>query len=107
LTNITGEGENHSYPLALIKQIASDVGPTRPLRVLYDIGCTLNKFLDLLNIFYTLRNKSFAPVIDQHALSNASEESIPIGLDLIDFSDVFISLLRAKLGISAGVQSTF
>jgi hypothetical protein len=47
LANITGGGEKRKYPLAIMKQILSEIHPGRRVGVLYDIGCTLKKFINL------------------------------------------------------------
>jgi hypothetical protein len=54
LANITGGGEKRKYPLAILKKILSDIQPDRKVGVLYDIGCTLKKFVALvcLAIFF-------------------------------------------------------
>ncbi|PLW13612.1 hypothetical protein PCANC_16319 [Puccinia coronata f. sp. avenae] len=51
LANISGGGEKRKYPLAILNQIISSVEPGRGIRVLYDIGCTLKKFILLRDMF--------------------------------------------------------
>jgi hypothetical protein len=48
MASITGGGEKRKYPLAIMDQILKDVDPEREVRVLYDIGCTLKKFISLV-----------------------------------------------------------
>ncbi|OAV96313.1 hypothetical protein, variant [Puccinia triticina 1-1 BBBD Race 1] len=51
LANITGGGEKRKYPLAIMNQILQDVDSEREVRVLYDIGCTMKKFIGLRHMF--------------------------------------------------------
>ncbi|PLW37595.1 hypothetical protein PCASD_09036 [Puccinia coronata f. sp. avenae] len=51
MANITGGGEKRKYPLAIIDQVLRDVHPDWEVRVLYDIGCTLKKFVSLRQLF--------------------------------------------------------
>ncbi|KNE89635.1 hypothetical protein PSTG_16899 [Puccinia striiformis f. sp. tritici PST-78] len=51
LANIHRSGEKRCLPLALIKKLFDDLESTRPVGVLYDIGCSLKKFLDLRDYF--------------------------------------------------------
>ncbi|KAA1080869.1 hypothetical protein PGT21_050213 [Puccinia graminis f. sp. tritici] len=51
LANITGGGEKRKYPLSIINQILQDVDSEREVRILYDIGCTMKKFIGLRHMF--------------------------------------------------------
>ncbi|PLW31245.1 hypothetical protein PCASD_18064 [Puccinia coronata f. sp. avenae] len=51
LMNIFESGENRALALSILKQILDNVNQTRPVGVLYDIGCSLNKFIKLRHIF--------------------------------------------------------
>ncbi|KAI7936264.1 hypothetical protein MJO29_015570 [Puccinia striiformis f. sp. tritici] len=51
LANIHRSGEKRCFPLALIKKLFDDLETARPVGVLYDIGCSLKKFLDLRDYF--------------------------------------------------------
>ncbi|KAA1106265.1 hypothetical protein PGT21_032211 [Puccinia graminis f. sp. tritici] len=57
LANIHGTGENRALPLAILKRILAIVGPERPVGVLYDLGCSLDKFVNLRNIFAEDRHR--------------------------------------------------
>jgi hypothetical protein len=48
LANIHRTGEQRCLPLALLEKLFEDVEPSRPVGVLYDIGCSLKKFLHLV-----------------------------------------------------------
>ncbi|KAH9452331.1 hypothetical protein Pst134EB_016289 [Puccinia striiformis f. sp. tritici] len=50
LANIHRTGEQRALPVAILKQLLEDVDE-RPLGVLYDIGCSLHKFLKLRDFF--------------------------------------------------------
>ncbi|KAI9600235.1 hypothetical protein H4Q26_000012 [Puccinia striiformis f. sp. tritici PST-130] len=43
LANIHGTGENRALPLAILKRFLASVGEDRPVGVLYDLGCSLDK----------------------------------------------------------------
>jgi hypothetical protein len=49
LANISDGGENRKYPLAILNQVLSDVNSRRDVRVLYNIGCNLKKFISLVS----------------------------------------------------------
>ncbi|KAI7965082.1 hypothetical protein MJO29_003180 [Puccinia striiformis f. sp. tritici] len=51
LANIHCSSEKRCLPLALIKELLNDLEATRPVGVLYDIRCSLKKFLDLRDYF--------------------------------------------------------
>ncbi|EFP84709.2 uncharacterized protein PGTG_10868 [Puccinia graminis f. sp. tritici CRL 75-36-700-3] len=51
LANISDGGENRKYPLAILNQVLSNVNSRRDVRVLYDIGCNLKKFISLRHLF--------------------------------------------------------
>ncbi|KAI7934989.1 hypothetical protein MJO29_016252 [Puccinia striiformis f. sp. tritici] len=44
-------GELRCIPLAMLKKLFEDIDPNRPVGILYDIGCSLKKFLDLRDFF--------------------------------------------------------
>ncbi|POW14809.1 hypothetical protein PSTT_02733 [Puccinia striiformis] len=48
LANIHGTGENRALPLTILKRFLASVGEDRPVGVLYDLGCSLDKYIDLL-----------------------------------------------------------
>ncbi|OAV86558.1 hypothetical protein PTTG_03307 [Puccinia triticina 1-1 BBBD Race 1] len=50
LANIHKSGEQRCFPLALIQRLLSVVEPNRPVGILYDIGCSMDKFINLRNI---------------------------------------------------------
>ncbi|KAH9462031.1 hypothetical protein Pst134EB_005948 [Puccinia striiformis f. sp. tritici] len=51
LANIHRTGEQRCLPLAILKKLFEDIEATRPVGVLYDIGCALDKFLRRRNFF--------------------------------------------------------
>ncbi|KNE95653.1 hypothetical protein PSTG_11018 [Puccinia striiformis f. sp. tritici PST-78] len=51
LANIHHTGEQRCLPLAILKKIFEDIEATRPVGVLYDIGCALDKFLRRRDFF--------------------------------------------------------
>ncbi|PLW16317.1 hypothetical protein PCASD_18708 [Puccinia coronata f. sp. avenae] len=51
LANIHRSGEQRCLPLAILKKLLEDLDNSRPVGVLYDIGCSLKKFLDLRSYF--------------------------------------------------------
>ncbi|KAI7942745.1 hypothetical protein MJO29_012589 [Puccinia striiformis f. sp. tritici] len=46
-TKLAGSGEKRSLPLALLRKLFLDVEPDRKVGILYDIGCSLDKFCQL------------------------------------------------------------
>ncbi|KAA1067628.1 hypothetical protein PGT21_011815 [Puccinia graminis f. sp. tritici] len=46
LANIFKSGEKRHFPMAIIQALLSAVEPTRPIGILYDIGCSLDKYID-------------------------------------------------------------
>ncbi|POW00265.1 hypothetical protein PSTT_13253 [Puccinia striiformis] len=52
LCNIHGTGENRALPLAILERIIKTIEPNRPIGVLYDLGCSLDKFIDLLCVHH-------------------------------------------------------
>ena len=59
LANIHCSGEKRSLPVAILKQLLDNIQPDWPVGVLYDIGCSLHKFLRLVNIFFPSSIYSF------------------------------------------------
>jgi hypothetical protein len=59
LANITSGGEKRKYPLSILNQILKDVDPEREVRVLYDIGCTMKKFIGVVMLNFSLINQYF------------------------------------------------
>ncbi|PLW48616.1 hypothetical protein PCASD_03389 [Puccinia coronata f. sp. avenae] len=49
--SIVYPGEQRCLPLAILEKLFEDVELSRPVGVLYDIGCSLKKFLDLREYF--------------------------------------------------------
>ena len=52
LANIHGTGENRALPLIILKQIVDKLEPDRQVGILYDIGCSLDKFITLVCCSY-------------------------------------------------------
>ncbi|KNE96441.1 hypothetical protein PSTG_10272 [Puccinia striiformis f. sp. tritici PST-78] len=50
LTNIHKSGEKRVFPLAILQRLLSTIEPTLPVGVLYDIGCSLDKYINLRNL---------------------------------------------------------
>jgi hypothetical protein len=48
LANIYGTGENHTLPLTLLKKILENNKPDQPVGVLYNLGCLLEKYMNLV-----------------------------------------------------------
>lgn len=46
LANIVETGENRALPLSILKRLLQNIDPNRPVGVLYDIGCSLDKFIE-------------------------------------------------------------
>ncbi|KAI7942563.1 hypothetical protein MJO28_012590 [Puccinia striiformis f. sp. tritici] len=44
--NIFKSGEQRLYPMAIIQTLLSVIEPKRPVGILYDIGCTMGKYID-------------------------------------------------------------
>ncbi|KAI7940332.1 hypothetical protein MJO28_013984 [Puccinia striiformis f. sp. tritici] len=57
LANIHGTGENRALPLAILERIIKTIEPHRPIGVLYDLGCALDKFIDLRCIWPESRSR--------------------------------------------------
>ncbi|OAV99455.1 hypothetical protein PTTG_06648 [Puccinia triticina 1-1 BBBD Race 1] len=55
LANIYKSGELRALPLALLKDLRS-LDPDRPVGVLYDIGCSLDKYIKLVSSDYHTKN---------------------------------------------------
>ncbi|PLW04909.1 hypothetical protein PCANC_28622 [Puccinia coronata f. sp. avenae] len=51
LANIHKSGEQRCFPLAIIKKLLSEINPSRPVGILYDIGCSMDKFINLVSRF--------------------------------------------------------
>ncbi|KAI9613456.1 hypothetical protein H4Q26_010060 [Puccinia striiformis f. sp. tritici PST-130] len=49
MANIYKSGEKRSLPLALLRKLFLDVEPDRTVGILYDIGCSLDKFCQLVS----------------------------------------------------------
>ncbi|PLW12189.1 hypothetical protein PCASD_24705 [Puccinia coronata f. sp. avenae] len=45
MANIHATGENCALPLTILKRILGNLDPDRPVGILYDIGCSLNKYM--------------------------------------------------------------
>ncbi|OAV86295.1 hypothetical protein PTTG_05698 [Puccinia triticina 1-1 BBBD Race 1] len=48
LANIHQTGETRALPLTILKRILEAIEPDRPVGVLYDIGCSLDKYINLV-----------------------------------------------------------
>ncbi|KAA1132381.1 hypothetical protein PGTUg99_004211 [Puccinia graminis f. sp. tritici] len=57
VANIYKSGEQRSLPCALIKKVLTAIEPNRQVGVLYDIGCSLNKFISIRNLFGSDRSR--------------------------------------------------
>ncbi|KAA1103498.1 hypothetical protein PGT21_019702 [Puccinia graminis f. sp. tritici] len=51
VANIYKSGEQRSLPCALIKKVLTAIEPNRQVGILYDIGCSLNKFIAIRDLF--------------------------------------------------------
>ncbi|PLW41068.1 hypothetical protein PCASD_07971 [Puccinia coronata f. sp. avenae] len=49
--NINRAGEGRGLPVAILTRLYKDINPNVNLRVLYDIGCSLEKFISLRKMF--------------------------------------------------------
>jgi hypothetical protein len=49
MANIYKSGEKQSLPLALLQKVFSSIEPERQVGILYDIGCSLDKFCRLVS----------------------------------------------------------
>ncbi|KAI7945129.1 hypothetical protein MJO28_010824 [Puccinia striiformis f. sp. tritici] len=49
MANISKSGERRCYPMALLESIIQCIEPDRKVGVLYDIGCSLDKFMNLVS----------------------------------------------------------
>ncbi|OAV86569.1 hypothetical protein PTTG_06813 [Puccinia triticina 1-1 BBBD Race 1] len=50
MANISKSGEQRCFPLALIDRVLNDIEPDRPVGILYDIGCSLDKYMRIRNL---------------------------------------------------------
>ncbi|KAA1090020.1 hypothetical protein PGTUg99_033884 [Puccinia graminis f. sp. tritici] len=57
LANIHGTGENRALPLTILKRILGNIEQDRPVGILYDLGCSLDKYMKLRDIFPDSRNR--------------------------------------------------
>ncbi|KAI7938710.1 hypothetical protein MJO28_014289 [Puccinia striiformis f. sp. tritici] len=57
LTNIEGTGENRALPLVILERIINTIEAGRPIGVLYDLGCSLDKFIKLRDIWPESRSR--------------------------------------------------
>ncbi|KAA1092984.1 hypothetical protein PGT21_020031 [Puccinia graminis f. sp. tritici] len=57
LANIHGTGENRALPLVILKRLLENIESDRPVGVLYDLGCSLDKFVNLRSIFPESRSR--------------------------------------------------
>lgn len=51
LPNIHGPGETWALPLTILKRIMDKINPEWPVGLLYNIGCSLHKYINLVNIY--------------------------------------------------------
>jgi hypothetical protein len=68
LANIHQTGEQRCLPLAILKKLFEDVELSCPVGVLYDIGCLLKKFLDLVGLHTLTLFSSYANGADHKFL---------------------------------------
>jgi hypothetical protein len=52
--NIYKSGEQRCLPMAIIRRLLAAVEPDRQVSILYDIGCSLDKFINLVSISTSL-----------------------------------------------------
>ncbi|POW14723.1 hypothetical protein PSTT_02723 [Puccinia striiformis] len=72
LCNIHGTGENRPFPWPSLKRIIKTIEPNRPIGVLYDLGCSLDKFIDLRRIWPESRSRLSFGTSVFHAGTGAS-----------------------------------
>ncbi|PLW52689.1 hypothetical protein PCANC_14100 [Puccinia coronata f. sp. avenae] len=51
LAKIYKSGEQRCFQMAILKRLLAAVEPNQPIGILYDIGCTMDKFLTSRNLF--------------------------------------------------------
>ncbi|KAH9446331.1 hypothetical protein Pst134EA_030252 [Puccinia striiformis f. sp. tritici] len=57
LTNIYKSGEQRAMPLALLRKLLGSVEVNRPVGVLYDIGCSLDKYIKVRGLLPEFTNQ--------------------------------------------------
>ncbi|KAI7933315.1 hypothetical protein MJO28_017727 [Puccinia striiformis f. sp. tritici] len=57
MANISKSGERRCYPMALLESIIQCIDPDRKVGVLYDIGCSLDKFMKLRGLLEEERHR--------------------------------------------------
>jgi hypothetical protein len=51
MLNIHKSGKQRALPLTLMDTLLKSIEPERPVGILYDIGCSLDKFINLVRVF--------------------------------------------------------
>ncbi|KAH9460739.1 hypothetical protein Pst134EB_008897 [Puccinia striiformis f. sp. tritici] len=55
--NIYKSGEQRLYPMAIIQKLLEVIEPKRPVGILYDIGCTMDKYIDRRQLIPEYRSR--------------------------------------------------
>ncbi|POW17889.1 hypothetical protein PSTT_00228 [Puccinia striiformis] len=61
LANIFKSGEQRQFPMALIKRVLADIEPDRPVGFLYDIGCSMDKYINIRRLIHKIALASSLP----------------------------------------------
>ncbi|KNZ58998.1 hypothetical protein VP01_1820g1 [Puccinia sorghi] len=95
MANIHGSGDTQAHPLTIIKHILSHINEERPVGILYDIGCLLDKYMNLvrtLTLHYDCRPSSwfvFSFVCWRNIFPNSSGWGLSDGESLKQLCSVF------------------
>ncbi|KAK0227895.1 hypothetical protein IW262DRAFT_1347717 [Armillaria fumosa] len=109
LANVDTAGEQHKYAVALVDHLASHLPPTASIAVLYDIGCVMDRSMNLYDIFPpTLSKRLLFATSVMHAYGHqwscqlVYNPRLRIGLGLTDGEGVerFWSRLHKLIGIT-------
>ncbi|OAV88316.1 hypothetical protein PTTG_08658 [Puccinia triticina 1-1 BBBD Race 1] len=53
MANISKSGEQRCFPLTLINRILTEVEPDQQVGILYDIGCSLDKYMKIVRLHFS------------------------------------------------------
>jgi hypothetical protein len=103
LMNIFESGENRALALSILKQILDNVNQTRPVGVLYDIGCSLNKFIKLVSNFFLY---IIIHLCWLYHMQNTSAAHFPRAWRTSVLWHISLSCICTWMAMSAWIQST-
>jgi hypothetical protein len=106
MLNIHKSGEQRALPLTLVDKLLKSIEPERPVGILYDIGCSLDKFIQLVTISFNKSPYSGSVIYTPLVHFVVSAESPASRSRTIELWNLSVPCLCPQLDMPAGIQPT-